>query len=158
MTYTELENNVFNVLNGISTAHFIPLNDNSPRPDLPYITVQLNNFIELGSPDYTLSDSSGNITQKTTENFTLSLIGYGVGANDILKEVKDNIKRQTVQRILYINCLTFVDVLLFTPIPLLIDSTIEKRYSLDLSMRYTDSLEDNTGFINAVDITNNIGV
>ncbi len=157
MTYTEVENGIYDWASSIIAVSVIFADDNGPRPSLPYITINVTTTVKVGqaNKEFPIPDT-GIQKIRYNEDVSLSLNGYGVGANDQLQLLKDSLQKESVRDTLRVDGLVIRDDSTgITDISTLIDETIEKRWLFEIFMGFGQEITEDTSYIEDVDMTEN---
>jgi hypothetical protein len=139
-----------------SLLNFMWMDQNAPRPALPYIAGKISLLNPIGGQDYNSTPSSGGVVTTTgNREFVLMLQSYGVNAFQIMLEIQQATRRATSLDILRSKSVIFVDdndgV---KDISAILDERSEPRAALDLRMRTTDIITDGAvGVIEEVEVT-----
>ena len=157
MTYTEIENAVYDWVTSIVDTSVVVIfeNENGPRPSLPYISLNLFAYAKVGeSGKFGDIGTDGIKTIRYDEDFTASIQGYGVGSNDLLQQLKNSLQIGSVLSALNQSGLVIrEDNNPITNIAIPIDGlSIEKRYIYDVFFGTAQCVEEYVGFIEDVEI------
>lgn len=130
------------------------LNDNGPRPDLPYISYRINGFNKVGSYEIARPDIAGNTTLKGHIEIPIYFQAHGANALTNLQVLSRSVYIPDTQEFLKSEISTgFIEELSPpTSIPLVLDSSYENRASLDLRFRTHDEVTIQVGCIETVEL------
>lgn len=143
----------------------IPLNmpviywqNNSPRPEIPYVTLFLNNIV-MRNQDWTQPrvNTLADANMKGDRQFTLSIQVFGT--NDpltILENVRSSLQKQSVLDTLRTNGIVFFQSLNIADITEILETQFEKRASLDVLFGIGQTYIDNLGFFDHAQIEQTI--
>lgn len=123
------------------------------RPSKPYISMKLFDIINIGGDDArSLIDDNGDADFIGNREFTLSIQSYGNGNLNNLSLLIDSLNNPNELQLLRDDSLIFVDQLLFSDIPELLETIWEERGILDLLFRTTSISNHQVGIIEGVNI------
>ena len=138
------------IVNTIGITETVIFQDeNGPRVEMPFLTIRVSNSTLVGSAYYDKSDASGNQNIKTERDFVVSIQSYG--ATEAIEQITEQFDTQKVYDFMQLNCLAFRTTPIINDISQLFENTIEKRYSLDVTIGTGTSIIDTPGFINKID-------
>lgn len=155
---SSLRNGLYTVIKSLAGAMpVVWMNQNSPRPAKPYISLFLSGIQRAGEDSYSLVDAlTGNMTVTGNREFDLSVNIYGTGANALLCDLVDNIHKISVLEALRVYGIALVDVGTVNDLSEVLDSRFEERAVVDLRMRVGSSVSEVVDRIETVAITHKI--
>ncbi len=135
---------------GMPVIFYMP---NSPRPEVPYISLYLNSITQVNR-DYaaTNSDSFGVVNMKGDRQFTVQVQGYGNDPLTVLENIRTSLQKQSVLDILRSGGIVYYSSLGINDITALIDSQFEQRAQLDLSMGIAQIYTDDPGYFDTIEV------
>lgn len=143
------------VANVPATMPVIYLNNNSPRPTVPYVTLYISSFVEIGW-DYLqqpLSTTTGIGNLTGDREFTLQVQAYGGDPITILETLRTSLQLPSVLASLRSSGLVRVNWFPIADITELVDSRFEQRATMDVLFRVAQTTTDNVGNINTAVVT-----
>lgn len=130
---------------------------NAPRPEAPYISLELKSNQTVGMDYVSPVDCSGNITIFGNREFILEVNCYGPGGLNKLEKIKTNLFSPLTNNFFYTYGLVFVNIINQTNISDLFDTLWEERHLLELRFRHSNQDIDfnekiETGWISKVGV------
>lgn len=121
---------------------------NAPRPTVDYVTLFLQNFMQIGW-DYTPapSDNAGDVIMVGDREFTLQIQAYGTNSFGLLEGLRTSLQKQTVLDSLAVSGIVLVNWFPIQDITQLVDSRFEERGTLDILFRIAQQETDVLGTI-----------
>lgn len=170
MTQNELETALYNWATSIlgATIPVIWAYQNMPRPSdfsngqkaIPYVSFNLKTDTPAGGSDhvsraYENTDEKDNLITSVNitgnREITLYCQSFGNNSSDFLKKLRVSLGFPTVQNTLRESGIVFVEQLLLSNVPALVESRWEDRNVMDLLFRYAEVGQDvNAGCIETV--------
>jgi hypothetical protein len=156
MTYTQLRSNIILWIAEAVGVTVIRANQSAPRPDPPYISVNITSMDSIGMGDYSLADTNGD--QTITQDITLSISvqGYGPTVIDELQKIRAYTLSQAGEESLNTKGMVFMSDNGIRENTVTIDITTEERFLYELFINTAIQDIENTSYIETVDITDNI--
>ena len=153
-----IETDIYDVLQPIIGGTLIWMDQNAPRPELPYTAMKRSARRRVHKDRYSDVDDAGIQTVAGDREFTLSIQRYqAYGPNSVMKaleDVVDKLQLRTNIDALLAKGLAAFDTAPVLDISALLDKTqIEKRANVDVFFRYRSKLTDNVGLIESVHVT-----
>lgn len=153
-----LETDIYDVLQPIIGGTLIWMDQNAPRPSLPYTAMKIIGRRRVHKDRYSDVDDEGIQTVAGDREFTLSMQRYqAYGPDSVtqkLQDVVDKLQLQTNMDAFMSKGLAAWNTSDVKDISALLDKTqIEKRANVDIFFRYRAKLTDNVGLIETVNIT-----
>lgn len=143
---------IFGVENSVTV---IWMNENGPRPELPYITLNLLSLVNIGdhADNYPANDA-GILEGYQIVEFVLSIQSYGTESFQLLKDLNQSLDRFSVHNDLNYNdhVVFFDDIGGVRDMSTLIGTHEEKRALLELRGRTFDQFQDKVGRIETVNV------
>lgn len=138
----------------ITTKQFIWLDQNSPRPSLPYLGGRIGSYSFIHDDYVGSPDSSGYSEITGNREFVLYLEAYGNTSFESLEQLVMSLNKIDVISLLISNNIVFVNEMNdIVDLSELLDSRYEERASLDLLFRIASSdTDENRGIIETVKI------
>lgn len=126
---------------------------NSPRPNVPYITLFLQSVTAVNQ-DWTSpsSDGSGVVNMKGDRQFTFEIQAYGSDPLTLMENIRTSLQKQTVLDGLRANGIAFYASLVINDITELVDSQFERRAQLDILFGIGQVYTDNPGFFDQIEL------
>ena len=153
-----LETDLYEVLQPIIGGTVIWMDQNAPRPALPYTAMKRSARRRVHKDRYSDVDDTGIQTVAGDREFTLSIQRYqAYGPDSVMEELEDVVDKLQLQT--NIDAFLAKGLAAFNTSPvmdisMLLDKTqIEKRSNVDVFFRYRSKLTDNVGLIESVHIT-----
>lgn len=128
---------------------------NSPRPEIPYVTLFLSTVSAVNqdwSDDST--DINGSILMKGDRRFTVSINAYGgTDTLTVLENIRSSLQKKSVLDGLRVNGIVFYESETINDITDLIDSMYERRAQMDVFFAIGQNYTDTTGYFDKTQIT-----
>ena len=120
---------------------------NSPRPSVPYVTLNISNIVAVNQ-DWSESSTNplGVQDMKGDRQFTLQVQAYGGDTLTNLENLRTSLQKQTVLDTLRANEIAFYQSLTINDITDLVDSRYENRAQLDILFGIGQIYTDAPGF------------
>lgn len=149
---TPLLEDIMSVMQPIIGGVVIFLDQNKPRPALPYSGIKIISRRRVKRDHYSDVDDDGVQTVQGDREFTLSVQSYGYpDPTEPLQNASDKVLLETVRDQFQAKGLVAFKVGAVQDISALLDKTqIEKRANLDVFFRYKSNQEDNVGAIETI--------
>lgn len=129
----------------------------APRPPLPYATILfVNSATRVGSIDETRI-SEGDFKQRAQRTALVSLNIFGAGANDLMSKLRDSLDRADVIEEFAATGLAHIGENGPNDLTALEDTKYIERSQLDLTVLYAVERDTDTGVIETVEITGQVG-
>ena len=130
---------------------------NAPRPDLPYISLNILNFVDVHQDFIPAPDPvTGEAEIAGNREFTLSIQCYGDNALQTMSNLKDSLEKPSIQVLLREENIAFVDSENVINVTTLLDSIFEERAALDVRFRVATGTVDEIGIIEQTNIETDI--
>jgi hypothetical protein len=142
----------FGIENAVSV---IWMNENGPRPELPYISLNISTYDKAGNvSDIFPANDAGLLNSHQLIEFTLEVQSYGEESYQIVSDLYQSIDRTTVRQDLYEtdNIVFFDDIGGVRDMSTLIGTHEEKRALLELRGRTSQLFTDKIGVIGTVNM------
>lgn len=150
---TSLYNWVTSVLPANVPAIFF--NENSPRPELPYVTLFLNTLTQIGDDFTPRPDIDGDASIIGDREFNIQIQAYGGDPITTLENIRSSLQLDSVLDSLRNDNIVFVQHNPINDITGLLDTKFEPRGSMDVLFRIAQSQDDNLGVIETVELEQN---
>lgn len=151
MNIEEIKITVQNVINNATGVVVIRANQNTPRPNVDFISFLLSSSVETGTESKTKANSSGNITATSNRDLMWSLQCRSINAFQILEDLRSNILTETNLNLLRTGGLAFVNTGNVVDLTgMLGEGERETRAQMDLFLRIGNQRTENTGIIEKV--------
>jgi len=152
-----METDLYALIQPLVGGTVIWMDQNAPRPALPYCAMKIMSRRRVNKDHYSDVGDSGVQTVTGDREFTLSIQRYqAYGADSVtgkLQEVADKLQLTSVIDKFSAKGLVAFDAGQVQDISALLDKTqIEKRASLDISIRYQSVQNDTVGVIETANI------
>lgn len=149
-----LQTDIMEVMQPIIGGVVIWLDQNKPRPALPYSGIKIISRKRIMRDHYSNPDDNGIQTVQGDREFTLSVQTYGYDApTDPLENAANKLQLETVRDKFQAKGLVAFDIGAIQDISALLDKTqIEKRANLDIFFRTKINQTDNVGLIETVNV------
>lgn len=159
LNITDIEDALYAWASGVSGLTTIFANFNGPRPESPYVLINIISSTPVGieeHKDTLLGDDSIDIDYSNVENIFVSINTYYAGAYQTATKLKDSLGRVTVNDQLFLAGLGYNRATVVNDIPEEINSQWEERAQFDCFF-FTRSLdEENIETIKQIETTNEI--
>ena len=124
---------------------------NGIRPVLPYIQYKILSGGIRGREEKSYSDAQGVSNIFTSKSATISLQGFGDDAEEILETLQDSLLLETTRAYFAALNLGIWDFNGgISEIPQLVSNVIERRWLFEFVIGHTDTITENTGYIETV--------
>ena len=150
---TPLESNVQEVLEPLLGVTTILMDQNKPRPKLPYAAFKVKSQHAVHEDHYSDVDDDGVITVRGHREGTLSVQFYGRSAIETLQVLHDRLRLPSVMGAFSVRGLAAFNASAVTDISVTRETQVEERANLDIFIRYVSVLEDDVGIIEHADVT-----
>lgn len=127
---------------------------NSPRPNVPYITLFISQVTAVNQ-DWTDSgtDINGSTNMKGDRQFTLEIQAYGGDPLTLMENIRTSLQKQSILDTLRTNGIAFYSSLTINDITELVDSQYERRAHLDVLFGIGQVYADSPGFFDHIELT-----
>ena len=125
---------------------------NAPRPDLPYVTLSMLSFSQVGWDYIPRPDTNGDAELTGDREFTLQMQAFGDNAFGILEDIRTSLQKPSVLDTLRDDGIVFVNQNEITNVTALLDTEWEPRASMDIQFRVAQTAEDDLGKIETVEL------
>ncbi|MFX0205151.1 MAG: LIC_12616 family protein [Candidatus Hodarchaeota archaeon] len=130
-------------------------NKNYTRPALPYISVNMTSISKVGQA-YVPYDTAAGVRNVTYhEDFTVSIQSYGAETDVYLQTLKDSLQLEETRQYVRSLGLAIRNDNDIRNISIQIDSEIEERYLYEVFMGVAQDTQEDVGYIEDVEITEN---
>lgn len=126
---------------------------NAPRPDIPYVSLFLLNFLQIGDDWHSSPDNIGSSNVIGDREMTLTVNCYGGDPFTVLENLRSSLQNQSVLDTLRDNGIVFVQQLPINDISSLLDTEFESRAAMDILFRIAQDNESDDGLIETVELT-----
>lgn len=126
------------------------LDQNFPRPSLPYIGLRIADLQVLHQDFQGNVDGDGLSEVSGDREFRLIFEAYGPGSFDIINSAVNSLEKYTTNILLHGLSLVFKDSDRIVDVSELLDMETEKRYRVDIFFRYRHRDTDDVGLIETV--------
>jgi len=152
-----IETDLYALIDPMVEGEVIWMDQNSPRPPLPYYTMKIMSVRYVNQDYHVAPDSNGDEVVKGDREFTLTVQRYqkfdSTDVTSQLQTLVDRLRLTTVIDKFMARKLVAFNTGAVTDISALLDKTqIEKRATVDIFMRYKSSLVDNVGIVETVSV------
>lgn len=126
---------------------------NAPRPEVPYVTLFLNNILAVNQ-DWASgeSDANGVIEMKGDRTFTLSIQAYGGEPLTVLENIRSSLQKQTVLDTLRVNGIAFFSSPAINDLSDLVDTQWERRGQMDVIFGVGQDYTDDPGYFDEIEV------
>lgn len=139
---------------GITT---IWMNDNGPKPNLPFIALRRSTLVSVGQGYLSEPDNNGLSKISGDRNMTVNIQAYGSNAIGRLDELYNIRLDNNSQELLYLGGLALIDLLAITDLTGLNDTEFEERAQMDLLFRLVSQRTNvPVGLIETIEIEGNL--
>ena len=138
------------------------MNPNAPRPDKPYITLQVLNVQRVGRAYYGPVNESGEAVVQFDREVVVSITAYEDTLSDPrsavqrMEDLRDSLEKYSVRDYLASEGWGLRAVELLTDAPQKIDTTWEPRAVFDVRMGTRKQILDDLGIIETTEITGTV--
>lgn len=151
---TPLETNIRDVLETVIPGKMIRMNQNAPRPVLPYTAWMINGSRSDGMDEYSAAADDGSQTVRGNREFTLTIQHYSENAPvEFLQNVRDKLSLISVMDEFLVRGISVYSATKVDDISMKMETQIEPRATMDVFARYRSEVVDNVGVIETADIT-----
>lgn len=140
---------VANVPVGMPVIFYFP---NSPRPEIPYVSLYLLNFSQIGDDWVSPPDNIGETDIIGDREFTMTINAYGGDPFTVLENLRSSLQNQAILDTLRANGIVFVQQLQINDISALLDTEFEARATMDILFRIAQDNSGDDGLIETVEI------
>ena len=126
---------------------------NAPRPEIPYISLFLLNFSQVGDDWHSSPNGSGSSDVIGDREMTLTINCYGGDAFTTLENLRSSLQNQAVLDTLRYDGIVFVQQLPINDISSLLDTEFEMRATMDLIFRIAQGNASDDGLIENVELS-----
>jgi len=141
---------VANVPGSVPVVFYFP---NAPRPDIPYVSLYLLNFMQVGDDWVSPPDNVGGTDIIGDREFTMTINAYGGDPFTILENLRSSLQNQSVLDTLRDNGIVFVQQFQINDVSTLLDTEFEIRASMDIMFRIAQDNSGDDGLIETVELT-----
>ena len=151
---TDLETKIRDVLEAIVAGTMVRMNQNKPRPPLPYTAWMINGSRTEGMDEYGAASDEGTQTVRGNREFTITIQHYSEnGPVEFLQNVRDRLALVSVMDAFLVRGISVYSATKVDDISMKFETQIEPRATMDVFARYRSELVDNVGVIETADIT-----
>lgn len=154
MTIIEIEDAIYDWVNGLLSMTAIFAYPDAPRPTTSYVLINILTDLQIGTEE---SDKELTPVYSTLNEITISINTYYSGAFQKAIDIKKSLMKTEVKEQLFDSGLGFVSSTQIQKIPELIDKKWEERAQFDIvfNVRETTTIET-VGSIEEIELTNEI--
>lgn len=160
MNYLDVQDAIYNWLSAeLAPSTVMFADQDAPQPAVrPYATIKVLNVNRIGNNDIQgAPDGTGIATIKGHREATVSIQTFGPGAIQLLVDAQDSLNKWSVQQALRESGnIVFVSDEGIVNVSDLLETEIEERAALDMIFRYATESTDDVGFIQFVELENEI--
>lgn len=154
---------IYGLIAPLLTDKAIWLDQNAPRPALPYVGMKITPYRAIKYDNYAEPDVNGIAKITGQREFTLSVQRYGDDSVTVLQDLMNDLRRITTQDAFMVKGIAIADTAMpVTDISIALDGVkFEPRAAVDFRFRIRSEILDDVGFIDVVSSngeTNNFGV
>lgn len=148
------DNVLYTLVTQLTGATVIWMNENAPRPPLPYVAIKVSPARRIGKDWYSPVNDMGLQTVIGDREFTLSIQVFGAESPvSYLQDVADKLQLISAGDKIRAQEMALRDVKPVMDISALLSNTkIEKRANLDVILGYRSIQTDNVGIIDTANI------
>lgn len=133
------------------------MNDNGPKPDLPYLALRRSSLAAIGHGFESIPDGGGLAKISGDRDMTVNIQAYGSNAYGRLDELYNVRLDPNSQELLALGDLALVNLLAITNLTGLNDTEFEERAQMDLLFRFASQRTGvDVGLIEIVEIEGNL--
>lgn len=140
---------VANVSASVPVIFYYP---NAPRPSLPYVSLYMLNFSQIGDDWTSPPDGVGDTEIIGDREFTLTINAYGADSFSILEKLRSSLQNDSVLDTLREDNIAFVQQFPINDVSALLDTEFENRGSMDIQFRVAQDNESDDGLIETVEV------
>lgn len=153
---TPLETKIRDVLETIVTGTLVRMNQNAPRPSLPYTAWMVNGSRSEGMDEYGAANDDGTQTVRGNREFTITIQHYSEdGPVEFLQNIRDRLSLVSVMDAFLVRGISVYSATKVDDISMKMETQIEPRATMDVFGRYRSEIVDNVGIIDTAHITGN---
>jgi hypothetical protein len=127
--------------------------ENMPRPTKPYLAIHLSTINSKGVDYVGIPNNSGIAEIVGNRDLSLLIQGFGENSMNWMEKLKTSLEKPSIQLILRVANLVFVERLGINCIAEVVDNRFEERNQMDLRFRFAQIDSDNTGLIEHANVT-----
>jgi hypothetical protein len=126
-------------------------NQNSPRPDFPFVMIYTRKGTDVGQPTESRADNYGNVHLTIDANVLVQFQGFGPGALDIIEDLSHEFEKPRQREDLQRAGLIYVEeVMPVSDISAVTGTGFEQRAAFDAMFRVAMEFDDNVSVIEHV--------
>lgn len=133
-----IKQGIYNWVTNISGVQVIWLEPNAPRPDLPYIGLDIGSYQSVGEDYQTAPDDNGMASLFGDREFTLEINYYGSNGHNIMEKLRTSLQQFDVRNNLADKGVVFVDDLTTQGATELLDTLYESRKIMEATFRVSN--------------------
>lgn len=159
MNIVQIEDAIYNWINGQLGKQAIFAYPNAPRPTTPYVLINLFQIIQNGTEEGVgelQPDKSTNNTYSTLKEVTISINTYYAGALQSAHDIRNSLSLTAVLDQLWIDGLGFLNAGNIQYLPEEIDSIFEQRAQFDITFAIRTEVIENIASVQNIELTNEI--
>lgn len=129
----------------------IRANENGTRPPLPFVTYEVTTKTKLGQSQVSKADTNGDVEVKQHKDVIVRLNGYGNLSEELLSTLQGSLQLESIKALFVQNCVAIrIDNASITQLPVVLEETIERRFTYEPTFGYAQEVKDNTSYIETV--------
>lgn len=157
-----LKTDLYGLIDPLLTDTLIWLDQNAPRPALPYVGMKITPYRAINYDNYGDPDANGIAKITGQREFTLSIQRYGNDSVTVLQDLMNNMRKITTQDAFVVKGIAIADTAMpVTDISIALDGVkFEPRAAVDFRFRIRSEILDDVGLIETVNVqgkTDNFG-
>ncbi len=158
MNTSTIKSSLFNWLNTEFGGGLTPIfaRQNSPRPQKPYATIQLQSLSMMGQDELRSIDDSGIATIGGQRKMTIDLNIYGPDALGLMHQAQSSLSKQSVLDAFYESEIAIWNVGDAKDLTALLETNWEERAQMDVFIGFANNINDDLGIIEKVDLSGQI--
>lgn len=132
MDFDAIDKAFYDWVNIFTGQSVIWLNQNSPRPNTPYLTLYKSTLIPIGHDFESAVNLSGEIRIGGIRQLTLQINHYGNNSMGVLEELSLSLRIDQYRNLLLTEGITHLNKLAINDLTALVDTEFETRAQMDL--------------------------
>lgn len=132
MNFDAIDKALYDWVNIFTGQNVIWLNQNSPRPDRPYLTLYKSTLLPIGHDFESNVNIGGELRIGGIRQLTLQISHYGNNSMGVLESLMVSLHMDQYKDILVAEGITYLDRLAINDLSTLLDTEFENRAQMDL--------------------------
>ena len=151
MNLTTIEDGIYDWADAQTTLPVMWADQDAPMPSGSYITLRINNSTRIGEDYVSIPSPTTNLVSVIgNRELVVEVQGYGAGVSQVIEDMRTSLSKITVQDFFRSKSLVCVDSTPVLNLAVVVDSQIEERRMFEITLRTTEEVTDDVGFITTV--------